>query len=71
MGDDAGNVPVMLLANKSDLGDRTVTSEMLKSWSESNDIPCFEVSAKDNAGIDAAFDDLASRIVKSSEYDSI
>jgi len=40
IGGVADQVPVLLMANKSDLDDHNVTSEMLKSWSEEHkDIP--------------------------------
>jgi len=64
IGEGADQVPVLLMANKSDLDDHNVTSEMLKSWSEEHkDIPVYEVSAKNNTNIDAAFEELTRRIV--------
>ena len=42
--------------NKKDLvSERVISSGMLKEFSESRGLPCFEVSAKDGTGINDAF----------------
>ena len=46
----------MVLGNKIDLENRTVSTKRAQSWCQSkNDIPYFEVSAKDAINVEQAF----------------
>jgi len=58
---EANDFPFMLLGNKMDLAsNRQVSVKKAKTWcEENNDIPYFEVSAKDGINVDEAFETIA------------
>lgn len=64
--------PIVVLGNKADMENKTVTSDTIKEWCAKNDnLPYFEVSAKTHVGIDAAFSrvaTLAARRALANEY---
>jgi small GTP-binding protein len=57
--------PILLLGNKSDLGDCTVPDEMVSEWAAQNGtIRSHYVSAKTGEGIAAAFLDIVEALVR-------
>ncbi|XP_067943594.1 ras-related protein Rab-9A-like [Watersipora subatra] len=52
---DSACFPFIVIGNKIDLVNRTVTREKAASWCEENDMPYFETSAKDNMNVETAF----------------
>ena len=59
------NNPVYLLVcTKSDLAERTVSTEEAKAWAEENDMPYIETSAKDNVNVEEAFTTIARRVIE-------
>lgn len=62
------NIPLLLLANKADLPDVSINSEMLDQFVKDNGfIGWFPVSAKEGTGIAEAFKFLVDHILKISE----
>jgi len=57
--------PCILLGNKIDRQDRTVSERMAKEWAMNVKCPFYEVSAKEAIGVTAAFNDLAARLLDS------
>lgn len=60
---DPANFPIILLGNKADLKtERRVREGMAVQWCrDKGNMPHYEVSAKENTGLDAAFLDLTRR----------
>lgn len=59
-------VPTILLANKSDLTPHAVTRDELRAFVSANGfLAWFEVSAKENRGLDSAFRFLVSHMLAS------
>ena len=57
---DPENFPFVVLGNKVDLENRAVSSKRAQSWCGSkNDIPYFEVSAKEAVNVEGAFATIA------------
>lgn len=63
---DPENFPFVLLANKVDLVDqRVVNSKKALAWCEqNNDVPYFEVSAKEAINVEEAFQTIAKRALQ-------
>ncbi|KAF2360765.1 Small GTP-binding protein domain [Trinorchestia longiramus] len=57
---DADNFPFVVLGNKVDLENRTVSSKRAQQWCQSkSDVPYFETSAKEAINIELAFQTIA------------
>lgn len=57
---DPDNFPFILLGNKCDKeGERKVTENKLRGYSDQKRIPFFETSAKDSTNVDKAFEEVA------------
>jgi len=57
---DPENFPFVVLGNKIDLEGRSVSSKRAQSWCQAkNDIPYFEVSAKEAVNVEQAFQTIA------------
>ncbi|KHJ41468.1 Ras family protein [Trichuris suis] len=57
---DPENFPFIVLGNKIDLGNRNVSTKRAQFWcSSKNDIPYFEVSAKEAINVEQAFQKIA------------
>ncbi|KAI8511611.1 Ras- protein Rab-7A [Branchiostoma belcheri] len=57
---DPENFPFVLLGNKVDLDNRAVSTKRASGWASSkNDIPYFEVSAKEAINVEQAFQTIA------------
>jgi Ras-related protein Rab-7A len=57
---DPDNFPFVVLGNKVDLENRTVSSKRAQQWCHSkNDIPYFETSAKEAINVEQAFQTIA------------
>lgn len=62
-----GNIPFVLIGNKSDLvSERTVTPEMVRSFTAREKIPYFETSAKTGEGVNDMFQALI-RLTRTAE----
>jgi len=60
--------PFVLLGNKSDIGERSISNEEILHWCDNNGkIPYFETSAKDATNVQEAFTAAVKRIM---EYDN-
>jgi small GTP-binding protein len=57
-------IPVIIVANKADLDERTIDVAEAKKWSESSGFPFFVTSAVSGEGISALFEYVASVHVK-------
>lgn len=61
---DTEESPILLLGNKSDLGEQVVGEDSIKLWMERHNISCYhKVSAKTGENVEAAFKDFAERLV--------
>lgn len=61
----AGKKPYVLIGNKSDLdARRQVTGKTAKQWAMDEGVEYFETSAKDNNGVEAAFQKIAEQALK-------
>ena len=57
-------IPLILVANKTDLPDRVIEPAEGKEFADSHDMPYLESSAKTGEGIVDIFEELGSRLVK-------
>lgn len=58
-GPGAGNIPMVLVGTKADLGpDREVSRETMQALADKWRVPYYETSAKRNWGINAVFEDI-------------
>lgn len=61
----AGKKPYVLIGNKSDLeSKRQVTQKTAKQWASNENVSYFETSAKDNSGVELAFQTIADMALK-------
>jgi len=60
------DTPCLLIANKTDIGTRAVSSEELAGWCEQKgNIPFYELSAMNKTSVDSALEGFAQRIIGS------
>ena len=59
----AGNIPVCLLANKSDMADRPLRETDLRKFSKERNWPAFLTSAKTGEHVEDAFGEIVRRIL--------
>jgi Ras-related protein Rab-7A len=68
---DPENFPFVVLGNKIDLENRAVSSKRAQSWCQSkNDIPYFEVSAKEAINVEQAFQTIARNALQRESQDA-
>jgi Ras-related protein Rab-7A len=66
-----GNFPFVVLGNKVDLDNRAVSTKRAQSWCQTkNDIPYFEVSAKEAINVEQAFQTIARNALQRESQDS-
>jgi len=64
VGSEHTNFPFLVLGNKIDLGNRLVTDKIAKKWcNENGNTPYMETSAKEAINVEAAFMQLAKRVI--------
>mmetsp|Transcript_14886 Transcript_14886/g.16537 ORF Transcript_14886/g.16537 Transcript_14886/m.16537 type:complete len:92 (+) Transcript_14886:365-640(+) len=59
-----GDVLIVLVANKVDLGNRTVSKDDAAELAQEYGIPYFETSAKEGTGVDAPFNEMGKLLLQ-------
>eukprot|EP01118_Nematostelium_gracile_P017615 TRINITY_DN758_c0_g1_i3.p2 TRINITY_DN758_c0_g1~~TRINITY_DN758_c0_g1_i3.p2 ORF type:complete len:203 (-),score=57.26 TRINITY_DN758_c0_g1_i3:114-722(-) len=64
--------PFVLIGNKIDLENRTVSAKRAAAWCQTNgNIPCFETSAKESINVDQAFQTIAKNALAQEQSDDL
>ena len=63
----SSNLKVILIGNKNDLKDRTITEEQGRELAKELSIPYYEVSSKTGRGVESAFTTFTHNIISEAE----